>query len=141
MKIPYIIIAVLLAIDNIFINFKINGISYDRLLEFMFFGLFFKSFLLEIKNNLFFKKWNTFLILFTLLQLFINFKLAIVGKIEFEVVYTEFVKCISYIAFSYLFLLIAKGYKICKCYCFYPFFDLHFCLFTASFVTGCLADA
>tara|TARA_R110000868_G_scaffold392315_3_gene662891 strand:- start:308 stop:1597 length:1290 start_codon:yes stop_codon:yes gene_type:complete len=108
MKIPYIIIAVLLAIDNIFINFKINGISYDRLLEFMFFGLFFKSFLLEIKNNLFFKKWNTFLILFTLLQLFINFKLAIVGKIEFEVVYTEFVKCISYIAFSYLFLLIAN---------------------------------
>ncbi|MCM4154284.1 hypothetical protein DHD05_22080 [Arenibacter sp. N53] len=108
MKIPYIIIAVLLAIDNIFINFKINGISYDRLLEFMFFGFFFKSFLLEIKNNPFFKKWNTFLILFTILQLFVNFKLAIVGKIEFEVVYTEFVKCISFIAFSYLFLLIAN---------------------------------
>lgn len=108
MRLIYILIALLLAIDNIFINFKVSGISYDRLLEFVLFFYFFKSYLLEIKINPFFKKWNTFIILFALLQLFVNFKLAILGEIEFELVYTEFVKCFSFLVYSYLFLLIAK---------------------------------
>lgn len=108
MRFVYIIIAILLAVDNVFIHFRTGGISYDRLLEFVLFFFFFKSYLSEIKNNPFFKNWNTFLILFTLLQLFINFKLAISDKIEFEVVYIEFVKCFSFLVFSFLFLLIAK---------------------------------
>ena len=86
MRFVYIIIAILLAVDNVFILFRVGGISYDRLLEFLLFFLFFKSYLMEIKTNPFFKTWNTFLILFALLQLFINFKMAILGDIEFEVV-------------------------------------------------------
>lgn len=108
MKLIYIVIAVLLAIDNVFIRFRIGGISYDRLLEFALFFFFFKSYLLEIKTNSFFKKWNTFIILFALLQLVINFKLVILGKIEFEEVYKGFIKCFSFLVFSFLFLLIAK---------------------------------
>tara|TARA_R110000868_G_scaffold193351_1_gene438227 strand:- start:22993 stop:24288 length:1296 start_codon:yes stop_codon:yes gene_type:complete len=104
----YILIAILLAIDNIFINFKVGGISYDRLLEFLLFFYFFKSYLAEIHENPFFKKWNIFLLLFAIVQLLINFKLAIVGKIEFDVIYIEFIKCFSFLAFSFLFILIAK---------------------------------
>ena len=84
------------------------GISYDRLLEFIFFFLFFKAFLIELKTNPFFKKWNAFIILLGLLQLLINLKLAIMGEIEFEIVYTDLIQCFSFFAFSFLFLLIAK---------------------------------
>ena len=34
--------------------------------------------------------------------------MAILGDIEFEVVYTEFIKCFSFLVFSFLFLLVAK---------------------------------
>jgi hypothetical protein len=108
MRIIYIVIAILLAIDNVFIRFKVGGISYDRLLEFILFFAFFSVYLAEIKNNSFFKKWNTFIIIFALLQLIINFKLVILGKIEFIYVYTAFIKCFSFLVFSFLFLLIAK---------------------------------
>ncbi|WP_282163172.1 O-antigen ligase family protein [Ulvibacterium marinum] len=37
-----------------------------------------------------------------------NLKLAIWDKLEFEIVYTEFTKSFSFLAFSFLFLLIAK---------------------------------
>ena len=104
----YYLIAFVLGIDQIFINFKLVGMSYDRWLEFGLFFFFFKSYLLELKTSPFFKNWNTFIILFALLQLLINLKLAIMGKKEFEFVYTEFIKCFSFLVFSFLFLLIAK---------------------------------
>lgn len=108
MNILYYLIAFLLGIDQVFINFRFFGMSYDRWLEFMFFFFFFKSYLTELRTNSFFKTWNTFIILFALLQLFMNLKLAIWDKLEFEIVYTEFTKSFSFLAFSFLFLLIAK---------------------------------
>ena len=83
MRLAYILIAILLGVDNVFISFRVGSISYDRLLEFVLFFLFFKSYLLEIKTNPFFKKYNTFLLLFTVLQALIGLRLAIAGKIEF----------------------------------------------------------
>tara|TARA_R100001369_G_scaffold85726_1_gene119631 strand:- start:4436 stop:5728 length:1293 start_codon:yes stop_codon:yes gene_type:complete len=108
MKPVYILIAILLAVDNVFIRFRIGGLSYDRLLEFILFFVFFKVYLSETIENPFFKKWNRFIILFALLQLVINFNLAIWGKIDFEVVYTDFVKCFSFLVYSFLFLLLVK---------------------------------
>ena len=108
MRLAYILIAILLGVDNVFISFRVGSISYDRLLEFVLFFLFFKSYLLEIKTNPFFKKYNTFLLLFTVLQALIGLRLAIAGKIEFKDVYIGLFKCFSFIVFSYLFLLIAK---------------------------------
>ncbi len=108
MRFIYILIALLLAVDNIFINFKVGGISYDRLLAILLFFYFFKTYLLEVQTNPFFKKWNIFLFLFALVQLLMNFKLAISDKIEFVDVYTDFIKCFSFLVFSFLFLLIAK---------------------------------
>jgi hypothetical protein len=108
MRIAYILIAILLGIDNIFIRFRIGGLSYDRLFEFILFFIFLKAYLLELKSNPFFKKWNTFIILFASLQLLINLKLAITGHIEFEDAYIGFVKCFSFLVFSFLFLMIAK---------------------------------
>ena len=108
MRLAYIIIAILLGIDNVFISFRVGSLSYDRLLEFVLFFLFFKSYLLELKTNPFFKKYNTFLLLFAVLQFIMNLKLAMVGKIEFEEVYIGLFKCFSFLVFSYLFLLIAK---------------------------------
>jgi hypothetical protein len=104
----FILIAILLAVDNIFIKFKISGISYDRLLELALFIYFFKDFLQEIRINLFFKKWVSFLLAFASLQLILNLFSAIDGGILFEDVYKGLFKCISFIAFSFLFLLIAK---------------------------------
>lgn len=108
MRSIYILIALLLAVDNVFVHFRVSSLSIDRLLEFALFFFLFKSYLSEIKSNPFFKNWNTFLILFGLLQLFINLKLAISGKLEFEFVYIGFIKCFSFLVYSFLFLIIAK---------------------------------
>ncbi len=101
--------------------------SYDRWLEFMLFFVFIKSYLTEIKTNPFFKSWNTFIVLFAILQLIINLKMAIWGNLEFEIVYTEFIKCFSFITFSYLFLLIAK--KDIKYVNFLVFIHFAICIF------------
>ena len=108
MKYLYILIAILLAVDNVFIRFRLGGISYDRLLEFVLFFLFLKAYLLEIRTNSFFKTYNAFLLGFAVLQLLMNLKMAISGDIEFEEVYTDLVKCFSFLVFSFLFLFIAK---------------------------------
>ncbi|MEA1787721.1 O-antigen ligase family protein [Arenibacter sp. GZD96] len=108
MKYAYFLIAILLAVDNVFIRFRVGGLSIDRLLEFGLFFLFLKSFLLELKTNPYFKTYTTFLVGFALLQLLVNFKMAIFGDMEFKEVYVDFVKCFSFLVFSFLFLLIAK---------------------------------
>ena len=108
MRYLYIIIAILLAINNVFIRFKIGDISYDRLLEFVIFFFLFKSYLNELKINPFFKKWNNFIMLFAILQLLMNLGLAISGKLEFNIVYIGLFKCFSFLVYSFLFLLIAK---------------------------------
>ena len=108
MRILYIIIAVLLAIDNVFINFKIGSISYDRLLEFIIFFFFFKWYLREIRINPFFKKWNNFLMLFAVVQCLMHLRLAILGEMEFKFVYVGLFKSFSFIVYSFLFLLIAR---------------------------------
>lgn len=108
MKYLYILIAILLAVDNVFIRFRVGGLSVDRLLEFALFFIFLKAYLQELKSNSFFKTYTTFIIAFAVLQLLMNLKMAIFGDIEFKEVYTDFVKCFSFLAFSFLFLFIAK---------------------------------
>lgn len=107
-NILYILIALLLALDNVFIKFKVQGISYDRLLELMIFILLLNSFLVYFRTNDFFRKWVQFIIAFSLLQLIGNLVLGIRGIIEFEDIYTSLIKSFSFVAFSFLFLYIAK---------------------------------
>jgi len=93
MNILYTIIAILLAIDNIFIRFRIMGMSYDRWLEFLLFILLIRPYIEELQKNSFFRKLNIYILIFALLQLLINIRLGIVGKIELEDIYTQFLKC------------------------------------------------
>ncbi len=104
----FISIAVLLAINNIFVNFRIGSISFDRLLEFGIFFIFLKSYVKEIKTNAFFRKYNTYIVVFAIIQLLMNFKLLMFEDMPIKIIYVSLIKCFSYIVFSYLFLLIAK---------------------------------
>lgn len=108
MKLKFIIIAILLAIDQIFIKFKIGGISYDRLLEFVFFFILFKDFIHELKINAFFRKWCRIILLLATIQFLFKLYLSIIGELDFEFVYTPLVKCFSFIVFSFLFVILAK---------------------------------
>lgn len=108
MKLKFIIIAILLAVDQIFIKFKIGGISFDRLLEFIFFFILFKDFLFELKVNSFFRKWCRIILLLAVIQFLFKLYLSIIGELDFEFVYTALVKCFSFLVFSFLFLLLAK---------------------------------
>ena len=108
MKWKFIIIAVLLGIDQIFIRFKVGGISYDRLLEFIFFFVLFKDFVLELKANSFFRKWCRIVVCLASIQLLFKLYLAIIGELEFQFVYTPLIKSFSFIVFSFLFVVIAK---------------------------------
>ena len=107
-NIAYIIIAILLAVDNIFIKFKVGDISFDRLFTFLMFFVFFGAYLKEIRNNQFFRRWNVFIIVLAILQLLANLKLSMSGDLEFKYVYIFLVKSFSFVAFSFLFLHIAK---------------------------------
>ncbi len=84
------------------------GMSYDRWLEFLLFILLIRPYIEELQKNSFFRKLNIYILIFALLQLLINIRLGIVGKIELEDIYTQFLKCISYLIFSFLFLLLAS---------------------------------
>ena len=97
MKWKFIIIAVLLGIDQIFIRFKIGGISYDRLLEFVFFFVLFKDFVAELKVNSFFRKWCRIVVCLAAIQLLFKLYLAIIGELEFQFVYTPLIKSFSFI--------------------------------------------
>lgn len=105
----YIVIAVLIGINNIFINYKVSLISYERLLEFMIFGMFIKSFLDEYRQNGYFRKYTHYILLFAVLQLLMNLKLVAFDNAESKTIFIGFFKCSSFLVFSYLFLLIAKA--------------------------------
>lgn len=104
----YITIAVLLAINNIFVNFRVGPLSFDRLLEFLIFAIFFKSFLTEIRDNAYFRKYVLFIVVLAVLQILMNVKLAAFNNSDSSLILQSFFKCISFIVFSYLFLLIIK---------------------------------
>lgn len=104
----YILIALLLAFDNVFIRFRIGVISVDRMIEFLLFFAFFKTYLKTIRYNSFFRRWNTFLILFALLQLLVNLRFAAMGEMELTNVLVSLFKSFSFIVFSFLFFLVAR---------------------------------
>ncbi|MDT0607835.1 O-antigen ligase family protein [Croceitalea rosinachiae] len=108
MKLKFIFIAILLAIDQIFIRFKIGFISFDRLLEFIFFFILFKDFVFELKVNSFFRKWCRIIVCLAAIQLLFKLYLSIIGELEFQFVYTPLIKSFSFIVFSFLFLILAK---------------------------------
>ncbi len=104
----YIAIAVLLGLNNVFVNFRLGPISYDRLLEFALFFVFFTSFIKEMQRNSFFRGWVNYIIALALLQAFVNLKLALFNDIEVMQFVTSLVKCFSFIVFSFLFILILR---------------------------------
>ena len=108
-KIVFIIIACLLATNNIFSNYKLGPISYTRLIEFMIFFAFFNSFIKEFSENSYFRKYFLFVITFTVLQLFVNIKLVAFDGYETKMILEGFVKSISFGVFSFLFYLLIKS--------------------------------
>lgn len=104
----YIFIALLLAVNNVFINFKVGPISYDRILEFAFFFLFINTFLEEIKYNRYFRIYNLFVLVLATLKLFMNLKLVAFDNVDSEIILKSLIKCFSFVAYSFLFLLIVK---------------------------------
>jgi hypothetical protein len=104
-----ILIALLIGVDTIFINFRFAGISYDRLLEFLLFFILFKAYLDYLIKDTFFRIWNYIIVLLALLQLSSNIRLVINNESEFDIIYIELVKCFSYIVFSFLFYYLLKN--------------------------------
>lgn len=108
MRLLCILIAILIGIDNVFINYKVVGISYDRLLELLLFACLFKSFLRELKYNRFFRIVNIFFLVFLSLQLFVDIRLSILGSIDPEKVFRDIARYLAFVSFSYLFIFIIK---------------------------------
>ncbi|MBO0323563.1 hypothetical protein J0X14_14735 [Muricauda sp. CAU 1633] len=109
LKITYIIIALLLAVDNVFIRFRVGGIiSFDRALEFVFFFILFKPYLIALRENSFFRGWNRFLIAFIVLQLVVDLRLLVQNQLELKGLLIDVFKGLSFIVFSSLFFLTAK---------------------------------
>ena len=101
-------IAVLLAVNNIFVNFRLGPLSIDRLLEFAIFAIFFKSFLTEMRTDSYFRKYVIAIVALAVIQLLMNIRLTAFHEAESSVIMQSFFKCISFVVFSYLFLLIIK---------------------------------
>lgn len=108
MRFICILIAILIGVDNVFINYKVAGISYDRLLELIIFAFLFKSFMRELATNRFFKILNIFFVVFLCLQLFVDIRLSLLGTIEPEKVFRDIARYLSFVSFSFLFLYIIK---------------------------------
>nr|WP_298927254.1 O-antigen ligase family protein [uncultured Allomuricauda sp.] len=109
---PYYLIAVLLALDNVFVSKRIGFLSVDRLLEILIFFLFFKQFIAEFKANFFFKRFNQFLIAFICLKFLMNLKFIIVGNIDLLVLIKDAFKGFTFIIYAFLFVvLLKKGTK------------------------------
>lgn len=111
MRIIFILIAILIGVNQIFVNFRIGSISYERLLAFGFFFLFLKNYIHELKTNTFFRSFNIFIVVFALVQLVMNLKLSIINGVEFKPVLVGLIKSFSFIAFTFLILLLAKKDK------------------------------
>lgn len=104
----FYITAILLAVDNVFISKRIGFLSIDRLMEIMIFLLFFRSFLNEFQSNPFFRKFCQFLIGFIVLKFLMNLWFLAVGEIKSMDLVKEIFKGITFIIFSYLFVLVLK---------------------------------
>lgn len=111
MRILYFLIAILLGLNYVFVNFRLGPLTFDRLLEFLLFFIFFKDFLLEWKKNPFFKGWVNFIIGFGLLQILVNLRMVVQGDLPLMDVFSYFFKSVSFLVFSFLFLLILKKGK------------------------------
>lgn len=104
----FIIIAFLLATNNVFIGFRVGSLSIDRLLEFMFFGLFLNTFIKDFFADPFFRKFTLFVIALALVQLITNSFLASYHGLESKSLVENLFKSISFIVFAFLFYLIVK---------------------------------
>lgn len=108
-KVVYILIAILLAVDNIFIRFRLGGIvSIDRVLEFMLFFILLKPYLIALQTNSFFRNWNSFLVAFAVLQFLVNLRFLVMGEIGSLMVLIDLFKGLSFIVYSSLFFLLAQ---------------------------------
>ncbi|MER3373033.1 MAG: hypothetical protein RIM83_00185 [Allomuricauda sp.] len=109
LKVSYIIIALLLAFDNVFIKFRLGDIiSIDRALEFAFFFILFKPYVKALKTNSFFRGWNAFLVAFAIIQFLVNLRILVLNEIETKYVFIDLFKGFSFIVFSALFFLMAQ---------------------------------
>lgn len=107
-SITFTFIAFLLATNNVFIGFRVEFLSVDRLLEFVFFGLFFNTFLKFFFSDPFFKKFTYFVISLAIIQLISNLTLAINEGLEIKTLFENLFKSISFIIFAFLFYLVVK---------------------------------
>ncbi|MFK7782906.1 O-antigen ligase family protein [Psychroserpens sp.] len=107
-SVVFIIIAFLLATNNVFIDFRVGSLSIDRLLEFLFFGLFLNTFIKEFFANAFFKKFTLFVVSLAIVQLISNALLASFHGLESMILLEDLFKSLSFIAYSFLFYLIVK---------------------------------
>ena len=104
----FVTIGILLGVNNIFVNFKIAGISYDRILEFIIFLIFIRTYLRYLREDVFFSRLNIFIGVLSVLQLIVNVRLAIVDNLDIEYVLRDLVKGFTFVVFSFLFLLLIK---------------------------------
>jgi len=107
-SVVFIIIAFLLATNNVFIDFRVGSLSIDRLLEFLFFGLFLNTFIKEFFANAFFKKFTFFVIALAIVQLISNSLLASFHGLESMDLLEDLFKSLSFIVFASLFYLVVK---------------------------------
>lgn len=112
MRVLYFLIAILLGVNYVFVNFRIGPLTIDRLLEFALFFFFFKDFIKDYNTNKFLKGWVNFILAFGLLQMLVNIGLVIRGTLPLMDVIAYFIKALSFIVFSYLFFYILKQGKI-----------------------------
>ncbi len=107
-SVVFIIIAFLLATNNVFIDFRVGSLSIDRLLEFVFFGLFLNTFIKEFFENPFFKKFTLFVIILAVIQLISNSFLVGFHSIEGKTLPEDLFKSLSFIVYAFLFYLVVK---------------------------------
>lgn len=107
-SIIFIIIAILLATNNVFISFRVGSLSVDRLLEFLFFGLFLNTFIKEFHTNVFFRKFTLFILALALIQLITNTFLASYNGLEQKYLLQNLFKTLSFLVYAFLFYLIVK---------------------------------
>ncbi|MFT4610844.1 MAG: hypothetical protein ACJA1H_000533 [Glaciecola sp.] len=107
-SIVFIIIALLLATNNVFISFRVGSLSVDRLLEFLFFGLFLNTFIKEFYTNSFFRKFTLFVFALAVVQLITNTFLAGYHGLESKSLLENLFKTLSFLVFAFLFYLIVK---------------------------------
>jgi hypothetical protein len=107
-SIIFIFIAFLLATNNVFIGFRLEFLSIDRLFEFIFFGVFFNTFIKYFFSDPFFKKFTIIVFSLAVVQLFSNLYLANYHGLEIKTILENLFKSLSFIVFAFLFYLLIK---------------------------------